>query len=85
MIFLILGIIFIIIISIFFCSHYWLKYKINQQKLNDLQAEIETKYIKADVRIYNAVVQAKEHAIKNNNTFEANIFQTLLDEINGRR
>ncbi len=78
----ILGItISVIVISFFVCFYYVYKYKQLQKYVQTLIEKIKSKYIKPDVRLYNAVLKAKEMAQQNNNKYEAKIFQVLIQEI----
>ena len=62
-------------ISFCFCSFYYNKYK-------QIQKDLDTKYIKIDVRVKDAFYEAYQWAKKNHNDFEAKTFFNLLKETN---
>ena len=61
------------------------EYYILKNKHKTLEEAIDKTYIKADVILQNAILQALEHAKRQGNYFEAKGYQKLLDKIKGKR
>ena len=70
--------------SIILSRHFFKKYKNILVDYHTLEKTMEKSYIKADVRIYNAIYEAYEQAVAKDNNFEARIFSNLLQEIKGK-
>lgn len=81
----ILGLAIVLIVgSILLSRHFFKKYKKVLLEYHTLEKTVEKSYIKADVRVYNAIYEAYEQAIEKDNNFEARIFSNLLQEIKGK-
>lgn len=77
---------YILIITIFCSIYFYLLKEYHKQFERNIaiRKEIQKKYIKVDVRLWNAVLEAYEQAVKNNNQYEEKIFQNLLNELRGK-
>lgn len=60
-------------------------YKHIQKEEIEYKQELKKKYIKCDVRLYNAAYEAYEHAKEEHRDFEAQKFRELLNDLKGRR
>lgn len=60
------------------------EYYILKDKHKTLENAIDKTYIKADVILQNAILQALEHAKEQGNYFEVRGYQKLLDKIKGK-
>lgn len=56
-----------------------------KKKHKTLEDAIDKTYIKADVILQNAILEALEHAKKHNNYFEIKGYQKLLEKLKGKR
>jgi len=61
------------------------EYFILKEKHEKLEKAIDKTYIKADVILQNAILEALEYAKKNGNYFEVKGYQKLLTKIKGKR
>lgn len=69
-------------IAFFFILH---EYSILKNKHKTLENAIDKTYIKADVILQNAIIEALEYAKQNNNYFEVRGYQKLLEKMKGKR
>ena len=81
-------IIYISIMAIVFAIAFFIlldEYIVLKKKHKTLEDAIDKTYIKADVVLQNAILEALEHAKKHNNYFEVNGYQKLLERMKGKR
>lgn len=81
-------IIFITLLAIAFAIAFLFilsEYKILKYKHKTLEDAIDRTYIKADVILQNAIIEALEYAKEHNNYFEVRGYQKLLDKVKGKR
>lgn len=69
-------------IAFFFILH---EYLILKDKHKTLESAINKTYIKADVILQNAIIEALEYAKEHNNYFEVRGYQKLLEKMKGKR
>lgn len=63
----------------------WYKdYKKIKHQYENVQHEMERRYVKMDIILHNAVLEAYENALKTNNMFTAKKYQKLLNEMKGK-